>query len=196
MVPATPDAGTLVLVVGPSGAGKDTLMEAARVALADDPQVLFARRLITRRGGLGEDHDSCDLASFEAAERAGALALSWRAHGLAYGIPAGVLAELAAGRTVVANVSRAVIPQAEKIAGNVLVLEVTASAPVLAARLAGRGRESAGDIEARLAREAPVVVTTARHVVVRNETSVEAATRAFVAALREAPARLTQAETA
>ena len=59
--------GVLVLVVGPSGAGKDTLMDAARAGLAADPRYRFARRLITRPAMAGaEDHDSCDEAGFRA----------------------------------------------------------------------------------------------------------------------------------
>ena len=51
--------GALVAVVGPSGAGKDTLIAHAKAALGDEPQVDFVRRCVTRPSdGQTEDHDT------------------------------------------------------------------------------------------------------------------------------------------
>lgn len=173
-----------MLVVGPSGAGKDTLMDAARAALAQDARIRFARRLITRPAMAGaEDHDSCSEAAFAAAEARGELALSWQAHGLRYGIPAAALADLARGKVVVANISRGAIPQAEALAEHVVVVEITAPIPVLAQRLAARGRESQADIAARLAREAPLTTRLAELVSIRNDRSVAEAAGEFGALL-------------
>jgi ribose 1,5-bisphosphokinase len=141
--------GTLHLVVGPSGAGKDTLLAAAMVAR---PDILFPRRIITRPAEAGgEPHLPATEAEFVAMEAQGAFALSWRAHGLAYGIPIAAQEALSAGRHVAVNVSRAVIGAARDRLGPVRVLMVSASPDVLARRLAARGREDAADIAARLA---------------------------------------------
>ena len=89
-------------------------MDAGRAGLAGDARFRFARRLITRPAMAGaEDHDSCDEATFREAEAKGALALSWRAHGLSYGIPAAELAGIAESAVVIVNISRAVIAAAE-----------------------------------------------------------------------------------
>ncbi len=48
--------GRLVVVVGPSGAGKDTLIARARVRLAGDPTIVFPLRLVTRTASAAEDH--------------------------------------------------------------------------------------------------------------------------------------------
>lgn len=91
-------AGRLVLVVGPSGAGKDTLMRLAQEQLRDDRRFIFVRRVITRKADAAlEDHDTMSEAAFAAAEAAGAFMLSWRAHGLGYGLPRSVADEIAAG---------------------------------------------------------------------------------------------------
>ncbi len=175
----------LVVVVGPSGAGKDTLMERARAALHGDDRFRFVRREITRPADAGgEDHVAVTPAEFAARRAAGAYALAWEAHGLGYGIPAGVAGDLAAGRVVVANISRASIAEAAALFPT-LVLEITAPAEVLAARLAARGRETAADIAARLKREValPEDVRVARVV---NDRSAEEGAEAVVKILKEA----------
>ncbi len=177
--------GALVLVVGPSGAGKDTLMDAARAALAGDARFAFARRLITRPAMAGaEDHDSCAEAEFSAAETRGELALSWRAHGLCYGVPAAGLAGITRGQVVIVNISRGEIAAAERLARRVTVVNITAPNAVLARRLAARGRESEADIAARLSREAPLTTERAALVSIQNDRSVAEAADEFVAVLK------------
>ncbi|WP_181708392.1 phosphonate metabolism protein/1,5-bisphosphokinase (PRPP-forming) PhnN [Chthonobacter rhizosphaerae] len=149
--------GAFVAVVGPSGAGKDTVMSRVREQLSSDGRFVFARRVVTRDQNGGEDHDCLDPAAFEAACADGAYVLSWRAHGLGYGIPAAYGRMVDGGAVVVANLSRAVLTDARARFPRFAVLEITAPAEVLAARLAARGRESTDEIAARLARvEAPV----------------------------------------
>lgn len=147
--------GALVLVVGPSGAGKDTLIDVARLHFADDRRVVFVQRAITRPVDAGgEAHLPMPPDVFDASERAGAFALSWRSHGLAYGIPGTIAVDLGAGRVVVANVSRGVMAAANEICRRRVVVHVTAQADVLAQRLAARGREQGDTIEGRLKRAA------------------------------------------
>src|SRR5450756_1114872 len=85
--------GRLVLVVGPSGAGKDTLIDAVRAACRDEAGVVFPRRVVTRPWSAAEDHDTISDASFDQAAANGAFALWWAAHGLNYGIPAAIDAD-------------------------------------------------------------------------------------------------------
>jgi ribose 1,5-bisphosphokinase len=164
----------LVLVVGPSGAGKDSLLNAAREAFRGDRRVHFARRVITRAADPdGENHEPVTEAEFAARD----FALSWSAHGLRYGIAAVDTAPV-----VVANVSRGVIAEAAA-RYRIRVIEVTAPAEMLAARLAARGRETAADVARRLDRTAAipsdVVVET-----VLNDATLATGVERFVAALR------------
>lgn len=176
--------GHLVLVVGPSGAGKDSLIEAARRALAGQARFVFPRRLVTRPSDPGsEDHDTLTDAEFARLRDAGAFFLHWGAHGLHYALPGTIAEDLAAGRTVVANVSRAVIEEARRKQPATTVVVVTAPPAVLAARLAARGREDAAAVERRLARAAeqpngPGVVT------VMNDGALDAAVERFLQVLK------------
>lgn len=169
----------LVLVVGPSGAGKDTLLKGARAALADDPGFRFVRRTITRPADPeGEDHEPVTEDAF--VKRA--FALRWGAHGLRYGIPVDIETDLARGAIVVANVSRGVITEAAARYPTRVIL-VTAPATVLARRLASRGREDAADIASRLARDVAVPADVRCDTVINDGTLAEGVER-FVAALR------------
>ncbi|MFZ5674216.1 MAG: phosphonate metabolism protein/1,5-bisphosphokinase (PRPP-forming) PhnN [Pseudomonadota bacterium] len=176
--------GRLVLVVGPSGAGKDSLLREAAKSLAADRHIVFPRRVITRSGDdAAEAHDSLTVDEFLEAQAQGRFALSWQAHGLHYGIPASLLDELKAGRTAAVNVSRAIIAAAAGRFPNVAVLNVTAPAGIIARRLAERGREAPADIAARIARDAPRCDTRIETVTIVNDTTLEAAERAFTSAL-------------
>jgi ribose 1,5-bisphosphokinase len=171
--------GRLMLVVGPSGAGKDTLIDLARTALCDDASVVFPRRVITRAPA-DEPHDTMDAGAFDNAARDGAFALTWDAHDLRYGIPAIIDGHIRAGRTVVCNVSRAIIATARERYADVRVVLVTAPPDVLAARLAARGRSSDGDLAQRLARSENFAALAA-DCVIANVGAPEAAAVALIA---------------
>ena len=142
--------GVLFLVVGPSGVGKDALIDEMRRLR---PDLDYPRRVITRPADAGgEAHVAADDDAFSRLEAEGRLALSWRAHDLAYGVPIAAATALAEGRSVLVNVSRGVVDEARRRLSPVRVLSVTASREALAARLAARGRESAASIMERLAR--------------------------------------------
>ena len=176
--------GTLVLVVGPSGAGKDSTIAGAATALDGEPRLLFTRRLITRPAAAGgEEHIALSPEAFAAARDAGKLLLHWRAHGLDYGLPGELAATLEAGRGVVANVSRTVVATARERLAPVAVVAITAAPDILAARLAARGREGGADIASRL-RRAGALAPDQADFVIDNNGSLEAAVARFVEILR------------
>lgn len=176
--------GRLVLVVGPSGAGKDTLISLARDALAADAAFVFARRVVTRQATAAEDHDSASEEAFAVTAAAGDFAFWWRAHGLGYGVPAGIDAEIAIGRTVIVNVSRAVIPALRARYANVTVVLVTAPPEILAARLAARSRGSDGEITGRLQRAAADAAALVPEVVIENVGAPQDGAARLIALLR------------
>ncbi|WP_316238949.1 phosphonate metabolism protein/1,5-bisphosphokinase (PRPP-forming) PhnN [Bradyrhizobium sp. SZCCHNR1015] len=144
--------GRLILVVGPSGAGKDTLLNVARRECAGDDRVVFPRRIVTREASAFEDNLEMSVSAFRQALSAGEFALHWEAHGHDYGVPRAIKDDILAGCTVVVNVSRTIIPAARRDYANVIVVAITAPADVLAARLGKRHRPSDGDIGERLHR--------------------------------------------
>ncbi len=146
--------GRVVLVVGPSGAGKDSLLDGARTELAGDRRFVFPDRIISRPPHVSEAHLAVTAEAFSDAARAGAYALMWRAHDLSYGLPVSIDDDVRGGRTVVANTSRRIIGDARARYAEVRVVLIDAPAEIRALRLAARGRETLADIEARLRRTA------------------------------------------
>ncbi len=169
----------LFAVVGPSGAGKDTLMALACASL---PGLRAARRVITRAAEAGgEDFDSVSEAEFARMQAEGAFALHWQAHGLHYGIPT---SEFVGSDTVLFNASRAVLRDAARRFPGLTVLLVNAPPEVLARRLAGRGRETADDQSRRLARAGFALPAGLLVREVLNDSTPEAGLARFVAALQ------------
>jgi ribose 1,5-bisphosphokinase len=176
--------GALVVVVGPSGAGKDTLIALARAICADDPRIVFPRRIVTRPASAAEDHDSATPFAFDAAIGQGAYAFWWEAHGLKYALSAAIDAALRAGKTVVCNVSRAVVGQLRARYARLTVVMVTAPKDLLLARLAARGRESGGGVAERLDRAAPAIDDLAPDVTIENIGDPSDGARCLVEVLR------------
>ncbi|MFN3722433.1 MAG: phosphonate metabolism protein/1,5-bisphosphokinase (PRPP-forming) PhnN [Paracoccaceae bacterium] len=165
-------------VVGPSGAGKDTLI--AR-ACALRPDLRLVRRVITRpEAAGGEDFEGVTEAEFAHRRAMGEFALDWQAHGLCYGIPA---AQLAGDGPIVFNGSRAALTAALVLIPDLVVILVTAPVEVLAERLAARGRESISDVRARLERASFLLPAGVEPRIVHNDGSCATGVARFLAAI-------------
>jgi ribose 1,5-bisphosphokinase len=147
---STADGARLIYVMGPSGAGKDSLLGFARERVG--ARVMFAHRYITRPVTDGENHIALTHDEFEARLVNELFSLNWDSHGLRYGIGVELDAWLRRGMTVIINGSRQHAPDALARYPFARFVHVEASLAVLAARLARRGREDERAIEARLAR--------------------------------------------
>lgn len=170
----------LAAVVGPSGAGKDSLIAALAAA---DPRLRPVRRVITRTADGTEPFQSVTPEEFEALAEQDAFLLFWTAHRLRYGIPRTAVAALTAGETGLVNLSRGVLDRAAALVPDLVVLSVTAPVAVLAERLSRRGREAYPDILDRLARSRPAPPTGLRIVTVDNGGDLDHAVGVALAAL-------------
>lgn len=145
--------GRLFAVVGPSGAGKDTVMAELVKARSD---LHWVQRAITRPAAQDDEpFETVSPAEFETRVSGGQFVLHWKAHGLQYGVPISVRGILDAGKDGMVNLSRNVLEQAAEQFPGLHVLNITAGDEVRAERLAARGRESAEDIAKRIARAVP-----------------------------------------
>jgi ribose 1,5-bisphosphokinase len=146
--------GRLVYIIGPSGAGKDSVLDALRGRWQAPPAAHWARRTITRpTSPHGEQHEAVDAPVFNDLLRACALGMHWSANGLRYGVRLEELRPLQDGHWVFVNGSRGYLPELLQAWPQATIVHIGASIPVLHARLVARGRESAQAISERLARE-------------------------------------------
>jgi len=175
--------GRLFVVVGPSGAGKDTLMAGASTL---DPELHWAQRAITRpqREG-GEPFEGISAPKFEARLKAGDFALHWEAHGLRYGVTSAQLAPLQTGANVLVNGSRGALATIKAAFPDLTVIRISAPSDVLAERLALRGRESRDDIKARLARASYDLPAGIAVIDIQNTGTPEQGIKCLLQAIRE-----------
>lgn len=182
MVTASSEAlngGAFVGVVGPSGAGKDSVMAGAKALLRHRSSIVFPRRIVTRASDAAESNVAMSPHEFDLVNAAGGFALAWTAHHLSYAVPVEVDSDVAQGRVVVVNVSRSIVPVLRQRFMRGFVVFIDAPAQVRRARIAQRGREDAGAIVERLEREVASFQPADADVLIDNSGSVEVSSRAL-----------------
>jgi thymidine phosphorylase len=176
--------GIFFFVVGPSGAGKDSLIDGAREVLGD---FVFARRVVTRpHGSPGEDHEALNETDFARLDGQGEFLITWSAHGLRYGLRRDLLNSISQGHHVIANGSRAMIDLLSSRVPRLVVVEVGAPTSVLAARILGRGRETPDEILKRVTRQVEPTSADVEVLKVLNDGTLEQGIERFVTALGRA----------
>jgi phosphonate metabolism protein PhnN/1,5-bisphosphokinase (PRPP-forming) len=173
-------AGRVVLVVGPSGVGKDTVLQRVRERLAGDDRFFFPRRIVTRAADSTEDHASLSAEAFDELAARGGFALHWHAHGHRYGIPAEADAAARAGRIVVFNASRLIVPVARRRYTAAAVVLIDAPVAIRTARLAARDREPPEEVAARLGRVVTGFTAADADLAIDNSGALEEAVAPFV----------------
>ncbi len=178
--------GRLFYVMGASGVGKDSLLQFLRQA-ADPNRVAVAHRYITRPAKLGaENHVGLSEAEFQARLAAGWFALHWRSHGVRYAIGREIDGWLQSGIAVVLNGSREYLPEALEAYSDLVPVLITAQPALIAARLAARKRESAGEIAERISHQIDLASPAANLVTIDNSGALELAGAALLARIEQA----------
>lgn len=176
----------LVIVIGPSGAGKDTLIADARAILANDPAFYFATREITRPAGVGgEQHAAISEEEFHQRSDAGVYAICWRAHDTSYGINLTIEDHIADGQVVVFNGSRAAIDEAKKRFPGVKIIFISTPEEILAERLTARGRETDTQVRERMGRNTRLRTIPDGAIVLSNAGSLQQTLHEFVGILQQ-----------
>ena len=184
-MPEIKKSGIFFFVVGPSGAGKDSLIDAAHAVLPSD-KFVFAQRTITRpHGSPGEDHEACTEAEFQTRLSQNGFLITWQAHGLHYGLSATLLEQMKQGRHVIANGSRAMVATLREKIPSLVVLEVSAPKNVLEKRLAARGREAPEDVARRMLRKVVDYPEGQRVIRVMNDGTLEDGIERFINAIEQ-----------
>lgn len=180
------ERGTVVLVVGPSGAGKDSILRQAQSIFATDPDVVFPRRVVTRKADVSaEDHDTVSDMDFSQNLAKGDYAVWWSAHGNGYGIQVSIDDDIKLGRTVIFNCSRAIIEELQLRYPKVVVVEIKVSPELLVDRIVARGRETHDEAVFRVSRTVPALPRGIVVIPIQNDGALEDAALTFCAAIRK-----------
>lgn len=189
-MPALPAPGRLFFIVGPSGAGKDTLLQWVERHLPHGASIVFARRTITRPAHASESHEAADVDTFWRCASAGHFSMIWQANNLCYGIPRSIEAELKAGRDVIVNGSREYVPQLRQLFPQACVIWIEADAAQLRQRIESRQREAGAALLQRLNRAAEFAPPEAKDIIrLDNSGPVEIAGQRLLEIITTRPSR-------
>ncbi len=146
-------SGTLFLVVGNSGSGKDSIIKAVLERYPSDlKSIRLTQRYITRPPSEDEDNISIGPEEFKKMSKQGRFALKWHIYGLDYGVPIEIDSWLKNGHPVLVNVSRTIVKKACETYKNLKIIFVEVPFEITLKRLKARARESGKRLEERIER--------------------------------------------
>jgi ribose 1,5-bisphosphokinase len=146
-------SGTLFLVVGNSGSGKDSIIKAVLERYPSDlKSIRLTQRYITRPPSKDEDNISINPEEFREMSKQGKFALEWHIYGLNYGVPIEIDSWLKKGHPVLVNVSRTIVKKACEIYRNSKIIFIEVPFEITLKRLKARARESGKRLEERIVR--------------------------------------------
>ncbi len=172
----------VILIVGPSGSGKDTLLRHARKTLVSQHSFIFSKRYITRPPDSNEDNYYVDQYAFEQLRRGGFFVATWEAHNNLYGIPHHIFTTNEASSAIVCSISRTAISDFEKVFTDTITINVTVNDEILRERLTTRGREDTLNVNKRIQR-AKLPIQSENLITFDNSAALEESKRGFTSLL-------------
>ena len=146
-------SGTLFLVVGNSGSGKDSIIKTVLERYPSDlKSIRLTQRYITRPPSKDEDNISINPEKFREMSKQGKFALEWHIYSLDYGVPIEIDSWLKKGHPVLVNVSRTIVKEACEIYRNLKIIFIEVPFEITLKRLKARARESGKRLEERIER--------------------------------------------
>jgi len=173
--------GTLFLVVGNSGSGKDSIITGAIEKYPSHLKKIYnPKRYITRPPSETEDNIPITESEFYELKKEGKFALQWYIYGLHYGVPSKIDKFLTEGNPVVINVSRSIISEARKQYKKIKVIFISVPLETTIKRIRERGREKGNEIEERIQRAKNKQEFSDADYIIINTGSLESAVDKFL----------------
>ena len=146
-------SGTLFLVIGNSGSGKDSIISGAIKKYPEElKKIHLTKRYITRPPSEFEDNFTITEDKFKEMNKEGKFALKWHIYHLDYGVPIEIDDWLKDGHPVIVNVSRTIIDEARELYENIKVVFIEVPFDITMQRVQNRGREKGELLDERLER--------------------------------------------
>ncbi|MHA1485918.1 MAG: phosphonate metabolism protein/1,5-bisphosphokinase (PRPP-forming) PhnN [Promethearchaeota archaeon] len=176
--------GKLVLVVGNSGSGKDSIISGVVKRFPSNlKEIHLVRRYITRPVSETEDNIAITTEVFKKMSIQEKFALEWHIYDLDYGVPIDIDEWLKRGHLVIVNVSRTIIKKARSIYRNILVVFISVPFNITLKRVKERARESGKLLQDRIQRAKDNKTFPEADIVVDNSGELEIAIDQFLSYL-------------
>lgn len=174
--------GKLVIFVGSSGSGKDSLIYASFKRLSDEYiPVHRVRRWITRPNHHSERFNSVSKTVFLSAVKNNQFALWWSIYDTYYGVEkAEIDPHLIEGKLVLVNLSRTMCTKALELYPDAIIILVRVPVYIAEKRIHKRDREDGKNLEARLRRLHAKVNIPFPELLLQNDGTLDASTEVLV----------------